>query len=69
VGLFLLRSKILLALSIYLLATALFMGVVVDSLEDDERMPPISLLVTSLLWPVETLLMFWDMLNDKDPDN
>ena len=44
------------------------MGVVVDSLEDDERMPPISLLVTSLLWPVETLLMFWHMLNDKDPD-
>lgn len=59
----------MLALSIYLLATALFMGVVVDSLEEDERMAPISLLVTALLWPVEALLMFWHMLTDKDPDN
>lgn len=71
VGLFLFWRKNLIALFVYLLASCLFMGVIIDSLEEDERMTGISLLLASLLWPLEAVLMIWTMITTphSDPDN
>lgn len=58
-------------LFVYLLASCLFMGVIIDSLEEDERMTGISLLLASLLWPLDAVLMIWTMITtpSSDPDN
>ena len=58
-------------LFVYLLASCLFMGVIIDSLEEDERMTGISLLLASLLWPLDAVLMIWAMITtpSSDPDN
>jgi hypothetical protein len=58
-------------LFVYLLASCLFMGVIIDSLEEDERMTGISLLLASLLWPLDAVLMIWTMITtpSTDPDN
>lgn len=47
------------------------MGVIIDSLEEDERMSGITLLLASLLWPLDAVLMIWTMINtpSSDPDN
>lgn len=47
------------------------MGVIIDSLEEDERMTGISLLLASLLWPLDAVLMIWTMITTphSDPDN
>ena len=62
----------MIALLVYLLASCLFMGVIMDSLEEGETLTPISLLIASLLWPLDAVLMIWGMLTDSqsnDPDN
>lgn len=61
----------MIALFVYLLASCLFMGVIIDSLEEDERMTGISLLLASLLWPLDAVLMIWTMITTphSDPDN
>ena len=72
-GLFVFGDPHLLALSIYCLATILFMGVIMDTLEEDEAMPAFVLLIASLLWPIEAVLMIWRIVtgqdNDNEPDN
>lgn len=72
-GLFVFGDPHLLALSIYCLATILFMGVIMDTLEEDEAMPAFALLIGSLLWPIEAVLMIWRIVtgqdNDNEPDN
>lgn len=47
------------------------MGVIIDSLEEDERMSGITLLLGSLLWPLDAVLMIWGMITTPptDPDN
>lgn len=48
------------------------MGVIMDSLEEGESLTPISLLIASLLWPLDAVLMIWGMLTESqtnDPDN
>ena len=58
-------------LFVYLLASCLFMGVIIDSLEEDERLTGIGLLIASLLWPLDAVLMIWTMITtpSTDPDN
>lgn len=58
-------------LFVYLLASCLFMGVIIDSLEEDERLTAIGLLIASLLWPLDAVLMIWTMVTTPftDPDN
>ena len=61
----------MLTLFVYLLASCLFMGVIIDSLEEDERLTAIGLLIASLLWPLDAVLMIWTMATTPftDPDN
>ena len=61
----------MIALFVYLLASCLFRGVIIDSLEEGERMTGISLLLASLLWPLDAVLMIWTMITtpSTDPDN
>ena len=65
--------KNLLSLFVYLLASCLFMGVIVDSLQEGESLTPLSLLIASLLWPLDAVLAIYEMLRDSlkpnEPDN
>ena len=70
-GPFLFWRKILIAIFVYLLASCLFMGVIIDSLEEGERMSGITLLLAALLWPLDAVLMIWTMITtpSTDPEN
>jgi len=49
------------------------MGVIVDSLQEGESLTPLSLLIASLLWPLDAFLAIYEMLRDSlnpnEPDN
>ena len=49
------------------------MGVIVDSLQEGESLTPLSLLIASLLWPIDAALVIYEMLRDSlkpnEPDN
>lgn len=55
------------AIILYLLGAVLMAELIAD--DDEERVPVISLIISSMLWPLQALIVLWEGLFPQQPED
>jgi hypothetical protein len=55
------------AIILYLLGAVLMAELLMD--DNEERTPVISLIISSLVWPLQALVLLWEGLFPKQPED